>query len=124
MRKRHIIIATTAGVALLMTAATAASAHAHLVRATPAPGATVQVAPDDVTLRFNEKIEPAFSSVIVRDVTGKQVDRADAKVDAADRTLLRVSLPPLEPGTYKVEWKAVSADTHKVSGDFAFVVGK
>lgn len=120
----RIFITMSTGVALVAAAATAALAHAHLVRATPAPGTTIHAAPDDITLRFNEKIEPAFSSVVVRDASGKQVDKADAQVDAADRTVLRVSLQPLEPGTYKVEWKAVSADTHKVSGDFTFVVGK
>jgi methionine-rich copper-binding protein CopC len=41
-----------------------------------------------------------------------------------DRVVIRVSLPSLEPGVYKVEWKAVSADTHKVSGDFTFKVGE
>jgi copper resistance protein C len=124
MAIRHMIMTMAAGAALVAAGATAASAHAHLVRATPAVGAKVHEAPNDVTLRFNEKIESAFSSIVVRDPTGKQVDKADAQVDTADRTLLRVSLPPLGPGTYKVEWKAVSADTHKVNGDFTFVVGE
>jgi methionine-rich copper-binding protein CopC len=100
-----------------------AFAHAHLVRAVPAAGDALQAAPSDVTLRFNERLEAAFSSVIVRDAAGKQIDKGDGKVDASDRTVIRVSLPSLEPGVYKVEWRAVSADTHKVSGDFTFKVG-
>ncbi len=107
-----------------LSATIAASAHAHLVRATPAAGGTVQVAPSEVTLRFSEKLEPKFSSVVVRDAAGKQVDKGDASVDKADRMVIRVLLPPLEPGVYKVEWKAVSADTHKVNGDFTFKVGE
>ena len=99
-------------------------AHAHLVRATPAVGGTVHSAPSEVTLRFNEKIENVFSSVAVRDAAGKQVDKADAQVDKKDRTVIRVSLPPLDPGVYKVEWRALSADTHRVSGDFTFTVGE
>ena len=88
----------------------------RLVSAVPAAGGTLHNAPNEVTLRFSEKLEPKFSSVVVRDSTGKQVDKADATVDKADRMVIRVPLQPLEPGVYKVEWKAVSADTHKVSG--------
>jgi methionine-rich copper-binding protein CopC len=44
-------------------------------------------------------------------------------VDKSDRTVIRVSLPSLKPGVYGVEWRAVSADTHKVSGDFTFKIG-
>jgi methionine-rich copper-binding protein CopC len=109
---------------LSLGAATAALAHAQLVRAVPAAGSALHAAPSEVTLRFSEKLEPAFSSVVVRDSAGKQVDRGDDKVDKRDRVVIRVSLPSLEPGVYKVEWKAVAADTHKVSGDFTFKVGE
>jgi methionine-rich copper-binding protein CopC len=75
-------------------------------------------------LRFSEKLEPKFSSVVVRDSAGKQVNKGDATVDKADRMIMRVSLPPLEPGVYKVEWRVMSADTHKINGDFTFKVGQ
>jgi methionine-rich copper-binding protein CopC len=105
-------------------ATTAALAHAHLVKATPASGATIQPAPNEVTLRFNEKLEGAFSSVVVRDAAGKQVDKGDAHLDKADRATLRISLPQLTPGAYTVEWRAMSADTHKINGNFTFTVGE
>jgi hypothetical protein len=113
-----------ASAALFLSATMAAFAHAHLVRATPAAGGTVQAAPGEVTLRFSEKLEPKFSSVLVRDSAGKQVDKGDATVDKADRMVIRVLLPQLEPGVYTVEWRAVSADTHKVNGNFTFKVGE
>jgi len=117
-------IAAAVGVLLLSAAAAPVLAHARLLRATPAVGGTVQAAPSEVTLHFSERIEPAFSAVAVRDAAGKQVDKVDFQVDKKDRTVMRVSLPPLEPGVYKVEWRAVSADTHRVSGDFTFKVGE
>jgi copper resistance protein C len=110
--------------ALLSLASVPAFAHAHLVKAVPAAGGTLHDPPSEVTLRFNEKLEPAFSSVIVRDAAGKQIDKGDGKVDNSDRMLIRVSLPALEPGVYKVEWRAMSADTHKINGDFTFKVGQ
>jgi copper resistance protein C len=121
---RHTIVATAASAALSLFAMTAAFAHAHLVRATPAEGGAVKAAPAEVTLKFNERLEPAFSSAVIRDGAGKQVDKADAHVDKADRTTVRVSLPPLDPGVYTVEWRVMSSDSHKVNGNFTFRVGE
>ena len=124
MSTQRPIIVLAASAVLVLSGTIAAFAHAHLVKATPAAGGTVPAAPSEVTLRFSEKLEPKFSSVVVRDSAGKQVDKGDAAVDKADRMVIRVLLPPLEPGVYKVEWKAVSADTHKINGDFTFKVGE
>jgi methionine-rich copper-binding protein CopC len=108
---------------ITLTNAGAALAHPRLVSAVPAVYGKVGTAPNEVTLRFNERLEASFSSVIIRDSDGKQVDKGDAKLDKADRRVLRVSVPALTPGVYKVEWHAMSADTHKVEGDFTFRVG-
>jgi methionine-rich copper-binding protein CopC len=116
--------AFVASALLSLASVTAAFAHAHLVRAVPAAGGTVHDAPNEVTLRFSEKLESKFSSVVVRDSAGKQIDKGDGAVDKGDRAVIRVSLPSLEAGVYKVEWKAMSADTHKISGDFTFKVGE
>jgi copper resistance protein C len=121
---RRSIVGLAAGAAAALLVTSAAVAHAHLVRATPAAGSTIGAAPADVVLRFSEKLETVFSSVVVRDAAGKQVDKADVAVDKADRFLMRVSLPPLTPGAYKVEWRAMSVDTHKSNGEFSFVVGE
>jgi methionine-rich copper-binding protein CopC len=117
------LILLTACAALVLAHAVVAFAHAHLVRAVPAAGGTVQAAPSEVTLHFSEKLEAAFSSVLVRNSAGKRVDKADGRVDKTDRTVMRVSLQPLTPGIYKVEWRVVTADTHKINGDFTFRVG-
>ena len=121
---QRIFITTAAAAALSLSGAVVAFAHAHLVRAAPAEGATVKSPPNEVTLKFNERLEPAFSSAVIRDSTGKQIDKADAHVDKTDRTVVRVSLPPLDPGVYTVEWRAMSSDTHKVNGNFTFRVGE
>jgi methionine-rich copper-binding protein CopC len=34
--------------------------------------------------------------------------------------VMRVSVKPLSAGIYKVNWRAVSTDTHKTEGSFAF----
>jgi methionine-rich copper-binding protein CopC len=124
MTMRRTLIDVAAGAALLLSGVVSAFAHAHLVRATPPEKGTVKDAPSEVTLKFNERLEPKFSSAVVRDSAGKQIDKADAHVDKGDRSIVRVSLPPLEPGAYQVEWHVMSSDTHKVNGEFTFHVGE
>jgi methionine-rich copper-binding protein CopC len=124
MATQRTSIVLAASAVLFLAGAVTAFAHPRVVSATPAVGGTVRGAPTEVTIRFNEKLEPAFSTVVVRDSAGKQVDKGDGAVDKKDRLVMRVSLQPLMPGTYKVEWRAVAADTHKVNGDFTFTVGE
>jgi methionine-rich copper-binding protein CopC len=125
MSTQRAIVVLAASAALVLSATVTTLAHAHLVRATPAVGGTAQAPLSEVTLRFNEKLEGKFSSVVVRDSTGKQVDKGDGAVDRSDRSLMRVQLQqPVAPGVYKVEWKVMSADTHKVDGNFTFKVGE
>ncbi len=107
---------------LLLVFAGSARAHAFLERAAPAVGSTVHGSPVETRLWFTEELEPAFSTVRVLDKNGKQVDRMDKQVDRSDARVLRVSLPPLAPGTYRVVWRVLSVDTHVTEGDFTFEV--
>ncbi len=99
-----------------------ASGHAELERAIPAVGSTVTTAPTQVVLQFSEPIEAAFSRVEVTDSTGRRVDNGDGRPDPSDRTHMKVTLMPLAPGTYRVNWYALSVDTHRTEGDFTFTV--
>jgi methionine-rich copper-binding protein CopC len=105
--------------ALIALVAQAADAHAFLDHASPRVGDTVHGAPAEVKVWFTEDLEPAFSTLRVLDKDGKQVDRNDKQVEAA---VMHVSLPQLAPGTYRVQWRALSVDTHVTEGDFNFTV--
>ena len=118
---KHIIL----GLLLIMTADSArVEAHAFLVRPHPAVGSTVQTSPGEVRVLFTEKIEPALSTVQVFDASGKEVDKRDMHLDLLNHALLRISLPRLEAGTYKVVWRVVSVDTHVTNGNFIFRVAR
>ncbi len=101
--------------------AVAALAHAHLLRQSPAENANVP-SPTEIALRFSEPLEPAFSAILVRDAAGRQVDKHDTRLDKTDGLTLHVSLPPLTAGQYRVEWRAVSTDSHKIQGGYTFSV--
>jgi methionine-rich copper-binding protein CopC len=102
--------------------ASPAGAHAVLDYAVPAARSTLRAAPKEITLKFSQRLEPAFSGIKVFDVAGKEVDHGDSTTDDADPTSLRVTLPPLAPGRYRVSWRVLSIDTHVSQGDFTFDV--
>lgn len=109
---------------ILVAASATLEAHAFLKDANPGVGSTIQTSPSEVRIRFTENIEPAVSSIQVFDASGKEVDKHDLHLDRSDHALLRISLPPLRAGTYKVVWRVVSVDTHVTNGNFTFRVGR
>lgn len=109
--------------AILVAATGGVSAHAGLDHASPAVGSTVAQSPKEVVLWFTDKLEPAFSNIVVQDEKGEPVQAGKAEVDRATRTQIRVPLKALLPGTYKVMWRVLSVDTHRVEGNFTFRVG-
>jgi methionine-rich copper-binding protein CopC len=118
-------LATTVGngglSALLLATAQLAFAHAHPTQQTPAPDATVE-APHEVDLDFTEGLEPAFSTLIVIDAAGKQVNSAKSAVDVNNKKHMSVALGDLKAGTYQVEWTAVANDGHRTQGHYLFNV--
>lgn len=107
----------------LLTLVSTAAAHGVLQRTDPRSGSTVKTAPQ-VRLEFTGAIEPAYSRVQVLDGEGRRVDLGDSRVDPDNRTLLRVSLPALPPGRYRVAWRVLSIDSHVTEGDFMFRVAR
>ncbi|HEX7096267.1 MAG TPA: copper resistance CopC family protein, partial [Acidimicrobiales bacterium] len=102
--------------------ASPASAHASFVESEPADGARVQVAPSEVVLRFSEPVTIAGNAVRVINTDGDRVDDGKPRVSGAEVTIgLDGSL---EPDTYIVAWRVVSADDHPVRGAVTFVVGE
>lgn len=101
-----------------------AGAHALLRQSDPASGASLERAPQTVTLVFTEEPEPKLSSVKVVDASGRQVSQGPAQVVPGQPRQLRVPLGSLSTGVYTVTWRTVSrVDGHVTGGAFAFGVG-
>jgi methionine-rich copper-binding protein CopC len=110
-----------AGATATFGSAGAAHAHAALDRANPRVGSMVASAPRTVSLFFTENIEPALSSIEVRNAAGARVDQGKAR---GGGNSLQIGLKPLSPGSYQVHWRVLSVDTHKTEGTFSFQVGQ
>lgn len=100
------------------------SAHAKLIKSSPAPSSVVGNAPTQVQLWFDEAVELNFSEVQVVDSKKQRVDTGELQPVAGDPNSVIVPLKPTGDGTYNVIWKILSAtDGHITRGVFAFGVG-
>jgi methionine-rich copper-binding protein CopC len=109
--------------ALMILAASPAEAHAFLDHANPAVGGSVSSSPVMIKLWFTQDVEQIFSKARLTSQSGAPVETGPAKVDPADHSLLILPVPKVLPaGTYTVNWRVVSADTHETEGNFTFEV--
>lgn len=108
---------------VLLTVSTV-SAHAKLVKSSPAPGAVLGTAPSQVQLWFDEPPELSFSEVQVLNASRQRVETGELKPVPGDPYSLIAPLQPTGDGSYNVIWKVLSAsDGHITRGVFAFGVG-
>lgn len=111
-----------------LVASTAALAHPQLVSSTPADKAQV-AAPAKIELNFSERLVPEFcaANLLMTEMPG-MASHSPMKMafkvtgGADDKTMVITPVQPLPPGTYRVDWRAVSADTHRVTGNITFEV--
>lgn len=119
----RFIAVSAAAVALF--AGSAGLAHPRLVAANPSPNATV-AAPRALQLRFSERLVGRFSSAELAALGANggasRIGGVTARLGADGKTLAIVPAGPLRPGSYRLTWRVVSADTHRAQGAYAFRV--
>src|SRR5258706_11656125 len=104
-----------AAVAMIVASLLGSTAYAHpeLKSAEPAAGAATS-SPKQIKITFNESVIPQFSGVELKDQTGKVIVTGKTATDPTNKKQLVVPVQEqLPPGDYKVEWHAVSDDTHR-----------
>jgi copper transport protein len=119
---RVVALALAAVLALALATAPRALAHAELVETRPAAGATLSQPPGRVELRFNETVGAPRDAIRLLDASGAEVGGVAVEALAGHRIVARPgrSLPD---GVYTVAWHVVSADSHPISGAYAFRIG-
>ena len=115
-------IRMTLAALLTVTAGRIAWGHPVLEGSDPGQGATVS-SPKEIRLTFSENLIAKFSGLTIKDQSGRPIGTASPSVDSNDKRQLIVPIStPLPPGAYDVDWYAVGADTHRVTGHFSFRV--
>jgi copper resistance protein C len=101
-----------------------AYAHAELQATDPKAGAT-SASPKEIRITFSEAIVPRFSGIELKAQSGKLIATGKSETDPADKKILVVPVnEQLAPGEYRVEWRAVSEDTHRIKGSYSFSVNR
>jgi methionine-rich copper-binding protein CopC len=127
MQKFKALIAVAAlGAGMLLSAAV--QAHPKLLSSSPAEGSTV-AAPAKIELHFSEKLLTQLSGakIVMTEMPGMAMSSTmgvkAAVSGSADPTVMLITpAAPATTGTYKVQWRAVSSDTHPITGAVTFKV--
>jgi methionine-rich copper-binding protein CopC len=106
--------------ALLVAVPAVAAAHAELESSTPAAGENLDTAPTEVTLTFDDELDPDGSTFTVVDADGQEVGSGEVDLTVADRNVLAGEVTITDPGVYTVEYTVVGDDGHAVSGTISF----
>lgn len=106
----------------LLSLASGAQAHSVLLDTDPEDGEQLAVAPDVVTLTFNEDITDLGTEIVITTADDETINDGDTEIDGPQ---ISQALSPDRPeGLYTVTWRAVSADGHPISGDFTFTAAE
>lgn len=117
-----LLVSMVASVLVFTMPAPPAAAHTDLVGSDPAADSTLREAPDQVTLRFNEPMEPRLSKIAL---TTPDQDAAELPVTAgSEPTTLVADIPGegMTGGAWEVAYRVTSADGHPVQGTLSFTV--
>jgi methionine-rich copper-binding protein CopC len=109
------------GAAFVIMSAAVALAHTALIDSFPAPGEVLDKSPSEVRLIFNESLGSGSSFEIFGE-NFKKVEGISPEVDPATPSEMIASIPPLQARTYTLQWTAISADGHSVTGSFSFSI--
>lgn len=101
---------------------TTAAAHQQLLRATPAAGASLERAPGEIRLTFNQAVDAALARLRVVGPSGEIEIGTPTVPDGSPAVLFATMSGPLPPGTYTVHWLVTGADGHPVRDQYSFEI--
>lgn len=119
-----VVIAVMAGGLFF---STLAQAHPKLVSSEPQSNSQT-VSPAKIVLHFSEALVAQFSGakLLMTGMPGMTHPPMPIDVNVSggkdSKTMVITPAKPLVTGTYRVEWRAVSSDTHPVTGKLSFEV--
>lgn len=114
---RSIIFAS-----LILLAPSTLSAHAYLVKSSPAQRAVLYRAPAKIQLWFNERLESRYSTLTLTDSSGKPVELGAMEITGDDPKRLSATIKALPAGRYNVKFRVLSVDGHIAEDQFPFTV--
>src|SRR3954463_14938370 len=117
----RIVLAVAVASAAILSAHRSLIAHAALLSSEPSAGSVLAHPPSRIRLLFSEPIDATVSAIRLVSAGSPPRDLV-VRADPRDVSAFIGVTDSLPPAAYRVEWRTVSADGHKVSGHFAFTV--
>lgn len=117
-----------AGALLLVSSATAATAHAFLAGSNPSDGQVLTSAPTQLRFDFSESVVLSATKVDIVDGNGRHVIAERLRLvpsseagDIESPVQVVADLPTLTRNTYRISWETLSSDDlHRTSGTLVF----
>jgi methionine-rich copper-binding protein CopC len=108
--------------ALLLTAisTSAVTAHVELITSSPAAGTNLPTAPTEVTITFDDELDPDLSSFTVAGAGSVNVGGGEVDLTVADRNVMSGPVTITQPGVYTVSYHVAGVDGHALEGSFSF----
>jgi methionine-rich copper-binding protein CopC len=119
-RAARLALTPVLALGLLGAGAVSVSAHSGLISTDPGDGATVDAAPHQITLTFNEAPQVLGTEIVALGPDGSQVSAGEPVV--ADVSVTQPLQADLPAGDYAIQWRVTSADGHPLSGELSFTV--
>ena len=118
---RKGIVAGFLALALVAAMVGGAAGHAEFETSDPAPGTSLDAAPEAITIRFTQSLQPPDSWIRVFTADGVRVDQNDSRILADNDHSMVVSLRSgLGEGAYSVSWQSLAPDGDGLTGSFQF----
>jgi len=114
------LLTVAAVLAALLAMPATALGHVELVSSAPAAGEDLDNPPTEVTLTFDDELDPAMSSFTVTDPDHKVVGTGEVDLTVADRNVLTGAVTISDPGVYTVSYAVAGIDGHQIGGAFSF----
>jgi copper transport protein len=108
---------------LSVSSAGPAAAHPTLLFTDPAADTAVPVAPQAITLMFNEAVSIGPEAVVVLDNDGGTMPMGAAITERGGQVVTARPAATLRPGSYTVRWRVTGTDGDVVEDEFRFGVG-
>jgi len=120
-RLRLAVVVVCSTIAIVLPAGRA-SAHNTLSSSDPADGASLAVAPAQITWMFDNSVPLDTMTVTLIDSTGARSELVGSAHGPSGDTEVITPLPPLQPGPVSLRWRLVGPDGHPITGRVDFTL--
>jgi methionine-rich copper-binding protein CopC len=100
--------------------ASTVAAHVELIASSPVAGANLTTAPTEVTITFDDELDPDLSHFEVTNVASVEVGSGEVDLTVADRNVMTGPVTITAPGIYTVSYTVAGVDGHILEGTFSF----